>query len=495
MSEIDQTGRGNWLDRTIEYFAPGVALRREHSRVVLDMHRSYEAAKVGRRTAGWHAGSGSANVEIGPSLVRVRNRCREMVRNNEYAAKTIDALVTNTVGTGFTASAPEQQVWDDWCAYCDADGQLDFNGLTELAQRTRRESGEVLIRFRQRLPEDGYAVPLQIQVLEPDHLDHSRNGPINGGNFVIAGVEFNLIGQRVAYWLFPHHPGDVASFRINSLESKRVPASEILHYYRKRRPSQVRGMPELGVSLLRLRDLADYEQAELVRKKIEACFVAFVSTDNDQQALGTMRSTDGVDAGKQRQERVAPGMIKYLSNAESVDFGSPAASGGYGDYTTTQLFAVAAGAGVTYEQLTGDGSRVNYSAGRSLLVEFRQAIAAEQWLAFVPMVLNPIAQRFQVTAKLAGAQRAAVNKFTWTAPRLPWVDPLKDAMAIKELARGGFQSISEAIRERGDDPDKVFAEIKAEREKLRALGIVVDSDAAVSERLLSPEDVAKLLDK
>lgn len=495
MGDIQQLQRGSWLDRTIEFLSPAVALRREHSRLVLGMHRSYEAAKVGRRTAGWEAGSGSANVEIGPALVRIRNRCREMVRNNEYAGRAVEALVTNTVGTGFKAAAPEQQVWDDWCDYCDADDQLDFNGLTDLMQRTRRESGEVIIRFRARLPEDGLTVPLQIQVLEPDHLDHSRNGPMNNGNFVIAGVEFDKLGRRVAYWLFPHHPGDVASFRLNSLESKRVPASEVLHYYRKRRPSQVRGMPELGVSLLRLRDLADYEQAELMRKKIEACFVAFVRTDNDQQALGTMRTADGVDAGKQRQERVAPGMIKYLSNAEDVHFGSPATTGGYGEYTTTQLLAIAAGAGVTYEQLTGDGSRVNYSAGRSLLVEFRQNIAAEQWLALVPMVMNRIAGRFQATAKLAGAQRAPFTKFEWTAPRLQWVDPLKDAMAGKERVRGGQQSLSELIREGGDDPRKVFAEIAEERRQLRELGIIVDSDAAVSERLLGSNDVAQLLDK
>ena len=43
---------------------------------------AYDAAKVGRRTDGWVANGGSANVEIAPALSRVRNRCRDVVRNN-----------------------------------------------------------------------------------------------------------------------------------------------------------------------------------------------------------------------------------------------------------------------------------------------------------------------------------------------------------------------------------------------------------------------------
>ncbi|MGT2507904.1 phage portal protein [Cupriavidus basilensis] len=479
----------NWIDEVVSYVAPLAGVRRAQARLALDAVRGYDAAKVGRRTDGWIAGGGSANAEIAPALHRVRNRCREVVRNNEYAASALDKLVANTVGTGFTAKAPNQQLWNDWCDYCDADGQLDFNGLTELGHRTRREAGEVIFRFRSRLPEDGLPVPLQIQVLEPDHIDSSRTGPMNNGNYAIAGVEFDQLGRRVAYWLFPQHPGEIAGYRLNSLESKRVPASEVLHYYRKRRPSQVRGMPELGVSLLRLRDLADYEAAELVRKKIEACFVAFVRTDNQAQALGEARQS----ATGQRNEKVAPGMIKYLSNAEGVEFGSPTASGGYGEYTSTQLHAIAIGAGTTYEQMTGDLSRVNYSSIRAGLVEFRQLVQAEQWLALTPMVLKPIAQRFQITAKLAGAQREAISPFVWTPPKLQWVDPFKDVMATKEALRGTLMSLSEAIRERGEDPDKVFEEIRTERARLKELGILTDADAAISERLIDAAAAAQII--
>lgn len=479
----------NLIDELVSFFDPLAGVRRAQARLALEHVRGYDSAKVGRRTSGWVAGGGSANAEIGPALTRTRNRCRDVVRNNEYAARALDSLVANTVGDGITAKAPDQVLWNDWCEYCDADGQLDFAGLIELAHRTRRESGEVIIRFRQRLPEDGFAVPLQLQVLEPDHIDNTKNGPLANGNFAITGIEYNLVGQRVAYWLYPVHPGEVTTFRLNSLESKRVPASEVLHYYRKRRPTQVRGMPELAVSLLRMRDLADYEQAELVRKKIEACFVAFVRTDNTSARLGETSETPRGPV----QEKVAPGMIKYLSNAESVDFGNPSSSGGYSEYTKAQLHAIAAGAGVMYSQMTGDLSSFNYSSYRAGLVEFRQMVKAEQWLALKPMVLAPIARRFQQVALLAGKTKKPVQPFTWNMPKLQWVDPLKDVMAEKEAIRGGLKSMSASIREAGDDPDEVRNEIAAERKQLKDLGIVVDADAAVSSKLLDAATTAKII--
>lgn len=479
----------NVIDEIVSVFSPERGVRRAQARIALGMVRQYDAAKITRQTQGWQTGSGSANAEILPGMSRIRNRARDLARNNEYTRNAVRALVTNTVGDGITGKAPDQELWTYWSEYeCDADGQLDFNGLIELIARHRYTDGEGLIRFRTRRPEDGLRVPLQLQVLEPDHLDENKTGPLANGNYAIAGVEFNMIGQRVAYWLYPVHPGEVASYRLRSLESKRVPASEVIHYYRKERASQVRGISELAVAVMRIRDIADYEQAELIRKKIEACFVAFVRTDNQVESLGgaTSAATSG-----QKQEKISPGMIKYLANTDGVEFGNPSQSGGYGEYTNTQLHAIAAGIGVMHSQMTGDLSNFNYSSYRAGLVEFRQMIKAEQWNALVPMVLRPIALRFQQTARLIGAQRGAVVRMPWTMPKLPWVDPLKDVMAAKEAHRGGMKSISETIREMGDDPEAVFLEMKNERETLKKYGILTDSDAAVSERLITAAEAFK----
>ena len=54
-------------------------------------------------------------------------------------------------------------------------------------------------------------------------------------------------------------------------------------------------------------------------------------------------------------------MIEYLKPGEKIGVAAPAATGGYGEHAASkQQHSLAAGAGVMYEQMTGDLSLVNY---------------------------------------------------------------------------------------------------------------------------------------
>ena len=166
---------------------------------------------------GWIAAGTGANAEIAPALARLRDRSRDLVRNNPYAAKAVGALVSNMVGTGLLprARAGDAEVatladrlWSEFSATADADGLTDFAGLQALIVRSLVESGEVLVRLRERRVEDGLPVPLQLQVLEADHLDSLKTEELRDGGFVLQGIEFDRLGRRRAYWLYPTHPGD-----------------------------------------------------------------------------------------------------------------------------------------------------------------------------------------------------------------------------------------------------------------------------------------------
>jgi capsid protein len=126
----------SWLDRAIASVAPRTATRRVLARQAFEgLARSYEGAARGRRTDGWHAPGSSADTEIGRAGALLRDRMRDLVRNNPHAAKAVSVLVNNIVGAGIMPRAASgdaaldrevDRLFEIWARGCDADGQLDF---------------------------------------------------------------------------------------------------------------------------------------------------------------------------------------------------------------------------------------------------------------------------------------------------------------------------------------------------------------------------------
>jgi len=485
----------NWLDRAIGSIAPQWALERARARVALRYTQAtaaqfrYEGARSGRRTDGWTAGASDANVELMGALVWLRDRSRDLVRNNPYAVKAIEELVGNTVGTGITPQANTgneeldrfiDNEWPYFAEKCDTPQRMDFYAMQALVTRTMAESGESIVRFRPRLPKDNLRIPLQLQILESDFLDHSRTmGTLNGN--VMQGVEFDLIGQRTAYWLFSQHPGGVLILNPRGgIISQPVPADQVMHIYRMLRPGQVRGVPWLAPVMMALRDLDDYADAERVRKKIEACLAGII-TQADGDPMGAT-STDPQTGNM--IESFEPGMIARLKAGEDIKFMQPAAAGGYREYKVTELQAISSGSGVPYENLASDMSQTTYTSYRAGQLGFRNTIEAFRWLTLIPMFCQPVRKRFidtlvlvnKIPAKLQQDQGLNLYGTTWTAPKWESVDPLKDAKAEVQRIRTGTENLFSAISANGIDPRDQLAQISRINKMLDQLGIVLDSD-------------------
>ena len=416
----------------------------------------------------------------GAHLERLRDRMRDLVRNNPHAAKAVAVLVNNIVGAGIMPRAASgndkldrkvDALFARWSDAADADGQLDFYGLQTLICREMVEAGEVLVRRRLRRASDGLPVPLQLQVLEADFLDATKSGALGAGRLV-QGIEFDPVGKRRAYWLHAEHPGDAYGASQNGLQSRPVPASEIAHVYEKQR-TQARGVPWGAPVIRSLRDLDDYEVAELVRKKTEACVTAIVFGDDEAQQ-GIAPSV--VDADGNRVEQFEPGLSAYARGGKDIRFNQPSATGGYGEYKRARLHTISAGFRVPYELLTGDLSQVNYSSIRAGLVEFRRQIDAVQWQLFIPMFCAPVWRWFTEAAWAAGQIPSPIVPVEWSPPKFEAVDPQKDAMANLLSIRSGTMTLAEVIAKQGRNPDAVLAEIAATNAKLDDLGLVLDSD-------------------
>jgi lambda family phage portal protein len=443
--------------------------------------RNYEAAKPGRRTQGWARQTADINTITAQSLSELRLHSRDLVRNNAWAQGGLESLVSNTIGWGIIGKAIDGDVetantlWKEWAEStdCDADGRLTFAGLQELAFRTVVESGECLIRRRLRRPEDGLTIPFQLQVLEPDHIDTNKNGVIGpSGGPINQGIEYDLIGRRTAYWLFPKHPGSVQP-NVNGKShniSVPVPASEVIHVYRILRPGQVRGIPWLAATITPLKDFDEYEDASLMKQKVSACFVGAVTdADGDDSAVG-----DTTDQPEDVEE-FQPGTFTYLPPGRSVTFGNPPPAGD-DDFTERTLRKIAKGFGsLTYEEFTNDLSNVNYSSLRFGRLSHFSNVRRWQWNMLIPGMCVPIWNWFNEVALLAGELRQP-SKSSWTPPPMQMIEPDKEGLAYSRLIRNGLMTLDEAIRELGGDPDEQLKQLAADMAKLDALKLKLDCD-------------------
>src|SRR5574343_1178889 len=471
--------RVSWWDRLLVGVAPEYGVRRLRARAAATaLTRHYEAAASGRRTAGWRRYGSDVNAANGPSLVALRELSRDLKRNNGWARRGIQTIANNTVGWGIRAKAkttnPELAkralgIWNDWAdsTGCDYAGLVPFAGLQKMVIQTIVESGEALVLCYPAESSDQLSIPLRLRVLEPDHLDLAKDGKGQDGP-IIQGVEFDARGRRSAYWIFPSHPG--ANRATSRFESIRIPASDVLHVYNVERPGQVSGVPWLAAAIAKLQDFDEWEDAVLMQQKIAACFGAFVrDVDGGSTPLGEESAEDD------RLEELSPGQIQYLPPGRDISFATPPTVSDHGSFTTNNLRRVAAALGVTYEDLTGDYSQVNFSSARMARLAHWANVHDWRWNMLIPQLCDAVWKRaMSLTSTLEGWSEVPAAE--WSPPPMPMLEPDKEGLAYTRLIRGGLMSLQAAIRERGEDPEATFAEIAESNARLDELKIWLDSD-------------------
>lgn len=465
----------NFIDRVFSVIAPQRALERVRSRLALNAALGYEGATKTRRLSGWRTVTGtSANVDIQSAMSVLRARSRDLVRNDEYGNSAISKIQNNIVGAGvipvFISSSKNKSrklkdAWNEWAEY-DVLGDWDENGniyaLQGLIARTMAESGEALA-IKRFVKDPRKKIPLEIQVIEPDHLDSQRDSIRRAKNteYDCMGIRFSSAGKKTGYWLYPEHPGG----RSFTAKSTLFSSNDVIHAFRRDRPGQIRGVPWLAPCILKLKDLADYEDAQLLRQKIAACFSVFI-TDVD---------SDGHSDEEAALDRIEPGRVEYLPPGKGVEFASPPGAENYDSYTRQVLHGIAIGTGLTYETLTGDYSQVNFTSGRMGKSDFWAQLDVWQWQIFAPKVLAPLGRWFLEAAALTGLDTKGV-RVDWVFPRRSLVDPTREIPAITKSIRSGLTSRQQQIRELGYDPEDIEREIQEDNKNADEKGLILDSD-------------------
>ena len=475
----------NWLDNLIGFFNPRAKQKRVLARYQLEQYnkvlgkRKYDGAGSGRRFEGWNTSGTSANSEIERGLISLRNRSRDLRRNNPYAARGIQLITSNVIGKGIRSqisvpSNPREKrlrnLWTNWAQTpaIDFDGQKDIFAIQNMIMDAVVESGEVLIRRRRVIPTPENPLPIQLQILESDFLDTNLTSFQTKGGVLINGIEIGDDGKRISYRIFEEHPGSFnVTIKGNKFRTLEIPAEDILHIYRADRPGQMRGAPWLAPAMMRLRDLDDYEDAQIMRQKIAACWSVFI-TDLEQGDNLTKEQIDDL-------ERVEPGNIEILGAGKDVRFANPPGVQNYGEYTSQVLHAIATGMGVSFEGLTGDLSQVNFSSARMGFLEFNRNIETWRHNIIIGQFMGPVFRWFLEGAFLVGENINGAS-IKHIPPKREMVDPTKEIPAKIKSIRAGIENLSDAILENGRDPEEAFAQKAIDNKKIDDLDLILDTD-------------------
>lgn len=436
---------------------------------------AYDGASYGRRMGGVYAPGSGINTMLNAALTTLRNRSRAGHRNMPLLRSGIEKKVTNEIGIGITPRAKcadlklrktINELWDESCFQFDPEGNLDVYGMQAQMARARRLSGECFIRVRYRSSSADLLVPIQFQVLEADFVPLDYNDTLSSGNRIIAGIEFNRRGQRVAYHMYREHPGEMYNYNASLANLVRVPASEVAHHFNPLHPGQIRGEPDSAASLVKAQTFDSYDDAELVRKQTRAPYTGAITREDFDTADADNWLFDPISGEKLESgnsfgnAQVEAGTMLELLPGEKVDlFKGDDTGSGYADFMRWQSLMQAAGMDMPYELLTGDWKEVNDRLVRAIMNEFRRRIQMDQWHLMIPQVLRWMRRHWLNRAVLSGRinlpgyaiKMNDYHKHTWCPHGWPYINPVQDVKAKIDSIDADLVAHEDVVAENGDD--------------------------------------------
>lgn len=491
---------GELVDRFVSVFSPAAAARRTHARGVYQdaVSRSYEAGRTSRLNGNWRTPNTSADLELSQSADTIRGRARALVRDNAYARGAVRSLVRNVVGCGIRPQARTtagenadkriEAIWNRWQKHADISGRLSFYEIQRLAYAEKIEAGESLIRFV-RTTNRSRVLPLALELIEADRFatDHFIRGfNPDTGNEVRRGVEINAAGEPVTYWLYSSHPNSLNSWRH---EAKPYPASQFLHLFTQDRIGQTRGVSDFAPVLNWMRTLGLYVENELQSSAIASCFTAVVKSMGGPADGGLLPTVneDSTDTNGNTFEHIEPGMVARLLPGEDVTTINPGRSHSEAQaWIELMLRSIAVGMGLSYERLSRDYSKTNYSSNRASDLEDRREFRPLQdWL--ITHLCEPVWKRFIEAGVESGrpefpsaemylSDMDGWNSHIWQSPGWEWVDPVKEQKASAEAINANLSTLTDELGKRGKDLREVVETRARENALLQSVGLSMSEE-------------------
>lgn len=450
----------SWLDNVIAFISPEWGARREAWRNAYEEYRNYDAGNAGRLNAGWRVFNQSGEMTDRTSREYVRARARDLERNSDVMNSVLGAYKRNVIGNGFQLQAKTkkstlnkdlEKLWKRWCKArnCDVTGTQSLTEILRMAVVRKKVDGGIL--FVKRYTRDGM-IPFSLQMLEVDELDSSLTMPKNPKNRVVGGIEYNEYNRPVGYWIRQYQLDGYTDAQPVYLR-----AEDVIFYYTKKRPSQVREMSDMAQTITRIRDVNEFITAVSVKQRIEACLSVFIKKSLPVTGIGR---TGGTSETKYDYDgkTLTPGMIKELNAGDEVQVVNPTGqSADATSFVKLQQRLVGAGQGISYEATSRDMSETNYASARQGAIEDELTFAEEQ--GQILAVLDEIYETFVISCVLAGLINAPdfwdrkedYLEHDWIIQPKKWIDPMKESSATKTAMNTGIKTYKQVAAENGRD--------------------------------------------
>jgi lambda family phage portal protein len=501
----------NIIDRTIALFSPQRALKREAARARLSLLRrfvnsGYSHSGASRRKKsmqGWNSTSRSPQEDIGNNLHLLRQRSRDLYMGGGMATGAINKNKSNILGSGLTLKCqlnarllgltPEQaKEWEERTEFefnLWASSKVDNTGLNDFydAQRIMLTgwllNGDSLavVKYTD-VPEGMNPYRLRLHLIEADRLNtpdsYSGYTPIiqsigegydqntyiqlPTGGAIRNGVETNVEGKVVAYWISNKYPNSFLPTN-KPMQWARVEAQNpvtglpnVLFIIDPERAEQYRGVPYLAPVIEQMKQLQRYTEAELAAAIINSFFTAFITVDGSKNEIPFGQSIpEDEQLDLPLEERLAsyemgPGTINVLGKGESVTFGDPKHPvAGFEQFTMTMAKLVGTSLDLPYEVLLGVFNS-SYSAARaSLLQAWRAFRDRRDW--FAHDFCQPVYETWLFEAVATGriqapgfftdpVRRKLWSQAIWIGPSPGQIDPIKEVLAAEKRIQNGFST-------------------------------------------------------
>lgn len=505
---------------------------------------AYEgASQFDKSVALWQPPLQSADADILPSKNVLDARVRDMQRNDGYAQAGVQLHRDHIVGSMYMLnSRPDTTVLgldDTWATefqqeveakfmlagesiknWFDSSRINTFTGLVRLAVGVFTQGGEVLA-LADWIRETDRPFKSAIQMVDIDRLStpYDRQGT---DSRVRAGVQTDARGKPLGYHIRDAHPQDymMGSRWQDTMTWSYVKSEtpwgrpQALHIKEQFRVDQTRGVADMVAGLKETRIAKKFRDITLQQAVIAAMFAASIESDLPTEAVfgqmgaGNLAPGDAAAAyagqylsavsdyaGSSKNMKIDGVRIPHFFPGTRLSIkqvGDPAGVGQ--DFEASLLRHVAACLGVSYEELSKDFSKTNYSSARAGMLgtwrfmQARKKIVADRFANFIYWLwLEEQINTGGITSLPANApnfydplMREAYGAADWIGAARGQIDELKETQAAVLRIKFGLGTHEDELARLGKDWRKVYAQLERERIDREARGIVLADGSAGS---------------